>query len=88
MSPMSFGTPAAKKKRSRRRDPMELSPTFRSKNYKSVLSKKNGQSIEPAPFSISDCNVPSKEKSQEVSLRKVLLDKITESNSEEEDEYF
>ena len=90
MSPMSFGTPAAKKKCSRKRDPMELSPTFRSKNYKSVLSKKNSGCPEPIPESNDNLSVDkeSKELSKECKLQDVLSNRNIDSSEDEEDEYF
>ena len=93
MSPMSFGTPAAKKKCSRKRDPMELSPTFRSKNYKSVLSKKNSSC--PEPISLTNgtnvnlsADKEGEEMNKECKLQDVLPNRNIDSSEDEEDEYF
>ncbi|KAL5262966.1 hypothetical protein ACHWQZ_G008394 [Mnemiopsis leidyi] len=90
MSPMSFGTPAAKKKCSRKRDPMELSPTFRSRNYKSVLSKKYKDCPGPVAASSADLSVEnvSEEANEEFKLRDVLPMRNNDSSEEDEDEYF
>ena len=88
---MSFGTPAAKKKRVMKRNRTELSPTHRSKNYKSILSKRNKASNELAtlPTNNSSVTIVSEEDNQEYKLRDIFLEsKGTLSCSEEEDEYF
>ena len=88
MSPMSFGTPAAKKKRSRKRDPMELSPTCRSKIYTSAWSRENTAEPAPMPSTSADTFAEKEDKVEIKNLKDILFDNDDQSTSEEEDEYF